>query len=161
LIKKIVVKKYIKFVCIVIVTFFLFHGCSSNHKTVKDVIDNLVSKFYSSMDEVELANLTTEDIIAHLNTEEINILSTKYWMFDANVPTVVSIMQDQSQGTEPFWLSEANFIKTDLLVENEFTKYRVWQKSFDAGRINLGINGFDKHRPHYFVSVQPQNPKAI
>src|SRR5690606_34571587 len=35
--------------------------------------------------------------------------------------------------------------------------YEVWQKSFPAGEVGLGINGFDKHRPVYFVGVAPKH----
>src|SRR5690606_5960196 len=36
--------------------------------------------------------------------------------------------------------------------------YEVWQKEYDAGRIRLGINGFDKHRPVYYIRVEKQAP---
>lgn len=36
--------------------------------------------------------------------------------------------------------------------------YDVWQKDFNAGLVELGINGFDKHLPVYFISVRPQDP---
>ncbi len=44
-----------------------------------------------------------------------------------------------------------------MLVKNEEFTYEVWQKDFDKGPIGLGINGFDKDRPVYFISVAPQN----
>lgn len=42
-----------------------------------------------------------------------------------------------------------------MRVRNEEYEYEVWQKEFPSGTIGLGINGFDRHRPHYFVCVQP------
>ena len=42
------------------------------------------------------------------------------------------------------------------MVRNENYTYEVWQKPFPAGKVGLGINGFDRHRPHYFVGVGPQ-----
>src|SRR5690606_31614290 len=49
--------------------------------------------------------------------------------------------------------------RTELSVKNDTGyEYEVWQKDFPAGNVELGINGFDKHRPVYFISVGPQNP---
>ncbi|MBK8946269.1 MAG: metallophosphoesterase family protein [Ignavibacteriae bacterium] len=130
---------------------------AQSERLVKNVIDDLVTKLYNEFSEAELANLNEEKIISLLTQNDLEILATKHWMFDVNVPVVVSIMQDKSQSTIPFWLIESSFTKTELEVKNEHSNYIVWQKKFSIGRVNLGINGFDKHRPHYFVSVQPQN----
>ena len=48
-----------------------------------------------------------------------------------------------------------------MSVANENYRYEVWQKAFGPGRVELGINGFDNHRPHYFVAVAetPEPPK--
>ncbi len=88
------------------------------------------------------------------------VLATQYWHFEANVPVVVSVMRDVKQTEVPFWLSAAGFRKTDLIVANEEYEYEVWQKSFAAGRVGLGINGFASHRPHYFVCVKPEPTSA-
>jgi hypothetical protein len=132
-------------------------NCTPQDETVKDVMDNVVSRFYDSMNENELNTLTTEKILSLLSEDELEILSTQHWMFDANVPVTVYVMQDKSQSDIPFWLSTANFEKTGMVVKNKYSDYQVWKKNFKAGRINLGINGFDKHRPHYFVSIAPQD----
>ena len=67
-------------------------------------------------------------------------------------------MRDMSQELAPFWLESSGFIKTDLIVSNLHSSYEVWQKEFDAGQVELGINGFDKHRPVYFICVGPRDP---
>ena len=38
------------------------------------------------------------------------------------------------------------------------TKYG--KRNYPAGKVELGINGFDKHRPVYFISVAPQDPAS-
>jgi len=91
---------------------------------------------------------------------EREVLATKYWYFDVNVPVVVSVIRNVDQPVVPFWIEEAGFEKTDLVVKNEIWSYEVWQKEFDAGRVELGINGFDMHRTAYFVCVGPQEPGA-
>ena len=42
-------------------------------------------------------------------------------------------------------------------MKSEMTTYEVWQKSFESGRVGLGINGLENYSLHYFVSVAPQN----
>src|SRR5690606_1867795 len=44
-------------------------------------------------------------------------------------------------------------------VKNSLSVYEVWQRDYQAGEIGLGINGFDKHRPVYFISVGAQDPE--
>lgn len=134
-------------------------ACSHSQATVKDVMDNIVTRLYEKMDEQELSQLDNQKILQFISQEEQEILATKYWLFDVNVPVVVSIMRHIDQRVAPFWLTPENgYLKTDLIVKNEEYTYQVWQKSFDAGRVELGINGFDKHRPVYFISVAPQQP---
>lgn len=70
-------------------------------------------------------------------------------------------MRDANQPELPFWLAATGLRKTDVPVANAEYQYEVWQKSFDAGRVGLGINGFIQHRPHYFVCVGPQAANAL
>jgi hypothetical protein len=132
-------------------------SCTPDVTSVKEVMDQVVTRFYATMDEAELSELTQQKILNLLTDNEKKILATHYWMFDVNVPVLVSLMRDRDQKEVPFWLTKAGFKKTDLLVRNEEYTYEVWQKAFDRGRIDLGINGFDQHRPHYFVAVGPQD----
>lgn len=125
-------------------------------KTMAGIVDRLCA----TLSEDQLLNFTLEDAQKAVTPEEREVLATQYWSFDVNVPVVVSIMRHVDQQVVPFWLTERGFTKTDMLVKNEEYTYEVWQKSFGAGRVGLGINGFDKHRPHYFVCVGPQDPAA-
>ena len=143
----------------IILLLFIIVSCSSEQQTVKSVIDNIVTRFYETMDETELFALDNQKILSLISEKEKEILSTKYWTFDVNVPVILSIMHhvDQQAIHRPFWLTEENgFVKTGMIVKNEHYTYEVWQKSFGAGCVELGINGFDKHRPVYFVSIAAQ-----
>lgn len=122
--------------------------------TVKDVMDGFVTRLYKDFTPAQLDTLSHP--LALLSGDEKEVLATKYLTFETNVPVVVSLMRDQAQKTVPFWLAESGFRKTALTVRNEEYTYEVWQKAFPAGKIGLGINGFDKHRPVYFVSVAPE-----
>ncbi|ODS81837.1 MAG: metallophosphoesterase [Cytophagaceae bacterium SCN 52-12] len=138
----------------------LVSGCRSRVETgsepsVREVVDNLVTRLYDTYTPVQMDTLSSSYILSLLTGREKEVLAERYWMFDVSVPSKVSLMRDKNQGEVPFWLQAAGFSKTDLTVENEMSVYEVWQKDFPAGRVRLGINGFDKHRPVYFVSVKP------
>jgi acid phosphatase type 7 len=129
--------------------------------TVEQVMDGVVTRLYESKSLEELRALTEAEVMEILTAREREVLATRHWHFEVNVPVVVSVLRHVEQQTVPFWLEEAGFRKTDLEVTNtEGWKYEVWQKSFPAGPVHLGIGGFDNHRPHYLVSVGPQETGA-
>lgn len=134
-------------------------ACSPHYNlSVKEVMDGVVSRFYSEFEKSQLDTISTEFILEYLSAEEKKTLASSYWVFEVNVPVTVSLMRDTAQSVIPFWLAEEGFQRTDLQVKNSLSTYEVWQKDYDAGRIGLGINGFDKHRPVYFISVEKQAP---
>ncbi|HEX5154683.1 MAG TPA: metallophosphoesterase family protein [Parafilimonas sp.] len=142
---------------IVVTTFNSCADKSTGEQIVKDVMDQTVTKLYKTMSEQQLDSLTDGQVMALFNEEEKNVLATKHWMFDVNVPVVVSVMRSTEQKTVPFWLAPAGFVKTNKTMKNEEVTYEVWEKNFDAGHVGLGINGFEDYMLHYFVSVAPQN----
>ena len=124
-------------------------------------MDAIVTRLYATQEEQSLYGLTAADILAFITDEEKEALSTGHWQFDVNVPVIVSLMRDKAQVEMPFWLEPSGFVKTDMVVRNmEGWTYEVWQKQFDAGRVQLGINGFGNHRPHYFVCVDPVDAES-
>ena len=131
-------------------------SCQVHKTTVKEVMDSKISFMFRTMDSKEILSLDYDKVFALFSEDEKEVLATRHWMFDVNVPVVVSVMRSSEQKTIPFWLSEKGFVKTDLKMNNEQISYEVWQKSFDAGNVGLGINGFENYPLHYFVSVTPQ-----
>ncbi len=136
---------------------FLVEGTSQADSPVQTAVSQLATRLAASRDEAELAALDDAAILQCLTPEEREIFATQYWCFDVDTPAVVSIMRHTAQEIVPFWLADAGFVKTPMTVRNEEYEYEVWQRIFDAGRVLLGINGFDKHRPHYFVAVGPKD----
>ena len=137
-----------------------FNSCadkSIGEQTVKDVMDETVTKLYKTMSEKQLDSLTNDQVMALFNNQEKEVLATKHWMFDVNVPVVVSVMRSTDQKTVPFWLAPAGFVKTNKTMKNEEVTYEVWQKNFNTGHVGLGVNGFEDYMLHYFVAVAPQN----
>ncbi len=142
---------------ILIVTFLISCG-PTQVPTVKEVMDNTIEQLYNSFDFKQLSKLDNESVMAIFSPAEREALATQHWCFDVNTPVVVSVMVSEKLKVVPFWLTEKGFRKTNLTMKNEQTIYDVWQKSFDAGRVGLGIDSFDQDLGmHYFVSVTPEN----
>lgn len=139
----------------------LFFGCSQSNpepeKSVQQVMDEVITRLYATMNEDELAAIDQQTAMSLFSEADLEVLSTRHWVFDVNVPVVVSIMRSKNQKIIPFWLESSGFVKTELEMRNEYNTYEVWQKKFDKGAVELGINGFENFAYHYFVSVAPQN----
>ncbi|WP_229236099.1 purple acid phosphatase family protein [Dyadobacter tibetensis] len=131
---------------------------NSSSRSVKNVIDEVVTRFYNDFTPAQLDTIGQDFIVEYLSQEDREVLSTGYQTFEVNVPVTVSLMRDKEQKVVPFWLERAGFKRTEMVVTNEHSTYEVWQKDFDKGPVRLGINGFDKHRPVYFICIGPKDP---
>lgn len=127
---------------------------------LQTAMSSVVSRLYAKLTPEQLLKLDEPTLESLITPEERQIFGTQFWCFDVNVPVVVSVIRPVAQEIVPFWLAERGFKKTDLRVKNDTYEYEVWQKAFDAGRVELGVPGFERHRPNYFVSVGPQTPGA-
>lgn len=125
---------------------------------VSETMDRVVTRMYEEWDSETLDTVSHEFVEHYLSEEEKASLATQYWKIQINVPATVSLMRDKAQEKIPFWLETSGFEPTGMEVENEIYTYEVWQKDFEAGDVRLGINGFGKHRPVYFLALAPQNP---
>lgn len=128
-----------------------------NKPTVKEVIRDKVTWLYANKTPEELDAITYDEAFSLFTAEEQKVLATRHWMFDVNVPVVVSVIRSEKQKILPFWLESGGFKKTGMALNNEMTTYDVWQKEFDAGTVGLGINGLANYSLHYFVCVSPKN----
>ncbi|HPO14559.1 MAG TPA: metallophosphoesterase family protein [Candidatus Hydrogenedentes bacterium] len=143
------------------VILFLSSGGWTAEATVDEVMNGLVNRLYATFSPDDLCALDNARLETIITPKEREVLATKHWYFDVDVPVVVSVLRNVDQKTIPFWLAESGFKKTDLVVKNvENWTYEVWQKSFPPGQVGLGINGFENFRPHYLVCVGPQTPGA-
>jgi acid phosphatase type 7 len=131
-------------------------SCTKDKRTVRDVIDSKISFLYRTKNEKELMALDYDKVFSLFSDDEKDILAKKHWMFDVNVPVVVSVMRSTEQKIVPYWLEGQGFVRTGMTMKNEQTTYEVWQKSFGAGTVGLGINGFENYPLHYFVAVAPE-----
>ncbi len=124
--------------------------------SVQKTMDQVVDRLYGTLTYPQMDTLTHAGVLTFLKEGEKEALATQYWKFGVNVPVKVSLMRHKKQEVLPFWLESAGFKKTELTVANANYEYEVWQKDFPKGVVQLGVNGFDKHRPVYFVAVAPQ-----
>ncbi len=158
--------------CNVFVGCILFFtlSCQNDHPmeqtelTISDVISDAVTTIYSEGREAEFANYTQEDVLQEFNDEEKMVLASKYWVFDINQKSEVYVCRSVDQDELPFWIPETGFQKTDMQVKNKFNTYEVWKKTYPAGRVELGINGFDRHNRVYFTIIRPlenQQPLVV
>lgn len=146
---------------LLVVASWVCAGCQperSGNDTVDSVMDNVMTRLYATLDASQLDTISDTFMAQFLTNAEKETLATAYWQFEVNVPVVVSLMRDTAQQYVPFWLEQSPFVKTDLTVRNRLSNYEVWQATFPQGKVGLGINGFDRHRPVYFVAVAPQSP---
>lgn len=126
--------------------------------SVEKTMDDVVTRLYEKHTADQLDTLSHAYMLGFLSDTERESLATNYWKFNVNVPVTVSLMRHKKQEVIPFWLEPSGFKKTILEVASEMYEYEVWQKDFQKGEVALGINGFDKHRPVYFLSIAPQKP---
>jgi acid phosphatase type 7 len=132
----------------------------ASERTVGQVMDNVITRLYDKVPPEKYDSLDDGFILNFLSDEEKNVLATRYQYFTVNVPVTVSLMRHIDQQVIPFWLAPSGFEKTADVVRNaEGYQYEVWKKNYDSGIVELGINGFDKHRPVYFISVAPQDAR--
>jgi purple acid phosphatase-like protein/calcineurin-like phosphoesterase family protein len=151
----------ILFIAIIVLSLFSCQRSAAPEQpqTVREVMDDVITRLYKEVPEARYDSIDDAFMLGFLTNEEKQVLATRYLYFSVNVPVTVSLMRHKSQATPPFWLAESGFVKTELVVKNvEDNEYEVWEKKFEAGTVELGINGFDKHRPVYFISVGKVNP---
>lgn len=151
-----------KHTLILFAAFFNILSCTqppkgSDSATVSGTMDGVISRLYREVPPEDYADIDDAYILQFIEDEEKQVLATKYQSFTVNVPVVVSLMRHTDQKTPPFWLGPSGFVKTSHVVKSESYTYEVWQKKFEAGKVELGINGFDKHRPVYFICVGPED----
>ena len=144
-------------VCVILLASCSPSPDQSKPQSVSSVMDDVVTRLYRDVPRRQYDSIDDNFILKFLTEDEKRILATKYLYFTVNVPVVVSLMRHRDQQTVPFWLEESGFRKSGETVESESYVYEVWTKKFDAGKVELGINGFDKHRPVYFICVGPQD----
>ena len=139
---------------------FMMSACGSGRQTerfvpVTEARDQVIERIIRQVPVQRLDSLDNAFVMNFITKEEKQIFADHHWIFTVNQPAIVSVMRDIRQQPVPFWLTEKGFKNTDKTVKSQQYEYEVWQKQYPAGKIHLGINGFDLHRVVYFVAIGP------
>ncbi|MFZ4261564.1 metallophosphoesterase [Sphingobacterium sp. HJSM2_6] len=136
----------------------LAYSCkpTQSSSTIASLMHNTVNGLYASGEWKKFDSLNQNDILTYFSKQDQQVLAEKYWEFEINEDAMLYIARDKNQQEIPFWLIRNGFQKTDLSLANESVEYEVWKKRFSKGLVQLGINGFDRHRFVYFTLVQPE-----
>lgn len=126
---------------------------AADGRSVSEVVEGIVRRMKAALPMETMLQADAALVERFVTPEDRAVLATRYWSFETDVPVRVSVMRHTGQNVVPFWLETSGFRRTSLRVRNAEYEYEVWQRDFPAGQVGLGINGFDKHRVHYFVSV--------
>ncbi|MCY4779424.1 metallophosphoesterase family protein [Sphingobacterium sp. UT-1RO-CII-1] len=121
---------------------------------IERVIDLAIRRIYDSDQVGDFEQINQQGVMSYFTADELEVLANDYWVFDVSTDVEVFICRDIRQRELPFWLPQRKFQKTSDTVNNDNVTYEVWSKTFEKGRVRLGINGFDRHRYVYFVIVK-------
>lgn len=138
----------------------LFSACGTGERSeefvpVTEARDRVLERIYQQISPERFDSLDEKFIMDFITDDEKDVFANNHWVFTVDKPAIVSVMRHKGQKIVPFWLSENGFTNTGKTVTNQSYEYEVWQKRFPAGKVNLGINGFDLHREVYFVTIGP------
>ncbi len=127
-----------------------------SHASVHDTVAGILERMRRELPADELVVLTVPKVEAFLTPHERVILGTEHIRFRVNVPVVVTIVRDVRLGDEPFWLRERGFTATGTKVQLATREFDLWEKSFPAGQIGLGVHNLSGRGNHYLVLLRPQ-----
>jgi len=119
-------------------------------------VQRIITRMRQSLSHAQMLAMDRATVERFITDDDRSVLANRYWTFRVDAPATVSIMRHTGQEEPPFWLKTRGFKLTPLKVRSQEYEYEVWQKQFPAGPVGLGINCFNRHRVHYFVSVGPQ-----
>ncbi|HQH70137.1 MAG TPA: metallophosphoesterase family protein [Candidatus Hydrogenedentes bacterium] len=128
--------------------------------SVRETVSSIHHRLRTTVAPEELVVMTPEQALSYLTEEEKEILGSEHITFSVNVPVVVSVFRDVTQGEVPFWLEGREFQKGEGQVQVEDEHFEVWSRPFPAGVVGLGVNSIGGGGDHYFVSIAPVSPQA-
>ncbi len=144
-------------VCLVTgLTTFTAAAHDGSHASVHDTVAAVIERMRTQWTQQQLLELTVPKVEVFLIADERQVLGTAHVRFRVNVPVVVTVVRDVSLGDEPFWLRERGFIATGSKVKLSSRDFDLWEKSFGAGEIGLGVHNLTGRGIHYLVLLRPQ-----
>ncbi len=132
-------------------------GAEPQPRPIEVLVDRLAERLRTTLSDSDLVRLDAASVVAALTDDERRAFSTEYLSFGVNVPVTVSLAIDATQAAPPFWVRGAGFEPTGMEIGAGRRRFVVWQKRVQAGRIELGVQGFDDRKQPYFVVLVPQD----
>jgi hypothetical protein len=130
----------------------------TTHQTLQ-AIGRRLSRSWSERDLSAIAS-RGDLILGLLQPHERAELARGYLRFKVDVPVVVDVAAPA--GSIPFWVRDRGFRRTDVVLENPDTSWRLFRKTFGAGWIGLGVNSLDRTPlAHYVVFVRPSDSREL
>ena len=113
-----------------------------------------------SCSERELTAIATrgDALLQKLLPSERAALARGYLCFQVDRPVLVEIAAPA--GSVPFWIYDQAFERTNLVLDNPDTTWRVFRKRFPSGMIALGVNGLDRTPLAHYVVFVRQNRRT-
>jgi hypothetical protein len=131
----------------------------ASHPSVHDTVAGVARRLKEQIPFTGLTNLTAARVEAFLTPLERRILGGEHITFRVSAPVTLTVLRDTNLTGEPYWLRERGFRPTPLRLKAGSTEFDAWEKDFPAGPVGLGVNSFRGGGEHYFVLLQPKNPK--
>jgi len=128
--------------------------------SVHDTVAEILERMRRELPADDLVALTVPKVEAFLTAQEREVLGTAHIRFRVNVPVIVTILRDTSLGDEPFWLRERGFADTGVKEKLSTREFDLWEKSFAAGEIGLGVHNLSGRGIHYIILLRPQRARA-
>ena len=151
-------------------------SCKHEVKTVKDVMDSKIDFIYKTMDSSQIMSLDYDKVFSFFSKDEKKILATRHWMFDVNVPVLVSVMRsrkplmavpgnhDNRSGLGALMYRELFSYPMNAPegVEKEQTGYpeirNKWCTLFDRYHVDIVMSG---HVHNYLRTKPMKNEKPV
>jgi hypothetical protein len=131
-----------------------------SHLSVHDTVAGITQRLRQTYHPEELKHITRPQVESSLTSEDLHALATAHITFEINTPATVLILHDASLGNDPFWLQSEHFENTGDTWEILDEKFQIWQKSFPAGTVGLGVNSISGGGEHYLIALKPTDPTA-
>ncbi len=151
--------RLLRFWLLLSMTTACVYGHVGAHPSVHDTVASILERMRTTLPPEKLPEMTPDQALEFLTEEEKGILATEHITFRVNVPVVVSVFRDITQGEVPFWLEERGFVRADGQVTVEDETFEIWRKRFPAGPVGLGVNSIGGGGDHYFAAITPVTPE--
>lgn len=130
---------------------------TSPHAALEAQVSDILDRMAAELEPGALVALTPEAALAFLTDEERAYLSTAFVHFAIDRPARIYVAYESNWGETPYWLEDLNFSRRadlDFLVDGE-DDYQVWERTYAAGEVRLGVPTFSGEQKPYVVFAAP------